>query len=309
MKILLYSVATGIVLFILGDFIYAWIVGVRQKKWESAVERSDDGVRVGCESFTTGTGGTALLMVHGFSDSPAVFSLMAQNLAERDYTCRVVRLPGFCEPFEVLEQTNREDWHRTLDEEIARLRASFDTVWIVGHSTGAALSVRYTLDHPAAADGLILLAPLVEVSGRRSPVLSPHLWFKVTDSVFIFTDRLETCFDLDVRSEEGQQALIQDKYMPMAIIKQTFAVANEIKDRAPDVKLPVYIAVSDDDSIVDSDAAVAWAQQLGSSRTKLVHSDVAGHVLPVDVGWRDLCADIDVFIRETDSQPSSGMAE
>ncbi len=302
MKVLAIAAVGLVVTFVMADLIYAGIVRKRQAKWEANVDRNSDGVRRGCEAFTVGSGDTALLMVHGFNDSPALYKLMADELAEKGYTCRAMRLPGFAEPYEAFAKHDRQDWLQAIAEEVTSLRQTHDEVWIVGHSTGASLVIRHVLDHPDTAAGVALLALLVEVSGERSPVLSPHAWFKTTGALLMFTDRIETCFELDINSPEGRTVIVREQFVPLTTIEETFAIASEVRDRAPEITVPVYTAVSTADKIVDTEAAVRFFEQLGSARKQLVRLDASGHVIPVDYGWQTVCSDIDAFIQASTSE-------
>ena len=291
------------VTFVVADLVYTGIVRKRQANWESTVDRNSDGVRRGCEAFTLGSGDTALLMVHGFSDSPAVYRLMAAELAGKGYTCRAMRLPGFAEPYEASAKRDRHDWLQAIAEEMTSLRQAHNEVWMVGHSTGASLVTRNLLDHPDTAAGVALLAPLVEVSGKRSPVLSPRAWFKLAGALLMFTDRVEICFEVDINSPEGRAVIIREKFVPLTTIEETFAIALEVRDRAPEITVPVYTAVSTADKIVDTAAALRFFEQLGSGRKQLVRLDASGHVIPVDYGWQTVCADIDAFIQASTAVP------
>src|SRR5579871_5198861 len=74
------------------DFSYSLLVQFQYARWEAGIVRDPDGVRRGCREFTVGRGDTALLLIHGFSDSPAVFRRMAPDLAARGFACRAMRL-------------------------------------------------------------------------------------------------------------------------------------------------------------------------------------------------------------------------
>ena len=77
---------------VIGDVVYSCSVGAGYREWNSKVRRDPDGVREGCREFTLGEGETAVLMVHGFGASPAVWRKMAASLAAEDFTCRAMRL-------------------------------------------------------------------------------------------------------------------------------------------------------------------------------------------------------------------------
>ncbi|MCH8922653.1 MAG: hypothetical protein IIA67_05840, partial [Planctomycetes bacterium] len=77
------GLACLIALWLAGDFLHSRVVRFRLARWERRIERDEDGVRLGCADFTLGSGETALLLVHGFGDSPAVFLPLGRPPAER----------------------------------------------------------------------------------------------------------------------------------------------------------------------------------------------------------------------------------
>src|SRR5687768_5379807 len=97
-KMALTAILVFVGVWLLGDFLYSRIIAWRVARWETTIERHPNGVRVGCEDFTVGSGETALLLVHGINDSPAMWRKMAPRLAEQGFTCRAMRLPGFAMP-------------------------------------------------------------------------------------------------------------------------------------------------------------------------------------------------------------------
>lgn len=112
-----------------------------------------------------------ILLVHGLSDSPYVLRALATRLHEQG--CRVVglRLPGHGTAPSALTTIRWEDWAAAVRMAARHMR---DRVWadtpvyLVGFSTGAALSVEYALarlegeDLPRV-DGLVLLSPAIGV--------------------------------------------------------------------------------------------------------------------------------------------------
>lgn len=70
----------------LGDLGYGKGIEKRYARWNSDVERDEDGIRIGCLAHGAGEGDTAILLVHGFADLPAVYHLMSPALAKREFS-------------------------------------------------------------------------------------------------------------------------------------------------------------------------------------------------------------------------------
>jgi carboxylesterase len=277
---------------------YSRIVDYRCTKWEATVRRDATGLREGFEPYTVGDGRIAVLMIHGFGTSPAIFHKMAPSLAERGYRCRVMRLPGYGMPPEEFAKVSRATWLAAIDREVRALAKDADQVWIVGHSMGASLGVDYILEFPGQADGVALLTPLLGVSSARSPLIPPRALFEVGRHIFRPDDLLESCFAADLHTNEPVQLEDRDAFTPFAIYTELFSLMDTITRRAAEFKAPMLMVLSRDDKVIDSRAAERYFDAARSSTKDLYYVRDAGHVVPIDNGWDDVVRQIDGFIGE-----------
>lgn len=271
-----------------------------------AIEEDDreswgpDGVRSGAAAYALGEGRTAILFVHGFGSSPATFRLIASDLAARGYACRALRLPGFSERLEGRMRADDAAWRATLDAEIAALRATHEHVFLAGHSMGGALAIGYALDHPDAIDGLVLIAPLIRVSTRRSLGLPSRNLFLAARRVLPADTVLGTTFPVDLHAKDEDHVELRDRFLPVSAYDAMFRVADRIADRAGDLRLPVLMVVPGSDRVVSRRAALDYFARIGSPRKFLHHAPRAGHVVPLDYGWQEVASAIDTLVsRET----------
>jgi alpha-beta hydrolase superfamily lysophospholipase len=111
------------------------------------------------------------LMVHGLTDSPYVLRAIAANL--HDHGCWVVglRLPGHGTAPSALKTVHWQDWAAAvrMASRHVRGKAGPDApVYLVGFSTGSALSVQYALarlegEQSPRVDALVLFSPAIGV--------------------------------------------------------------------------------------------------------------------------------------------------
>ena len=209
-------------LVILGDLLYSLIVRAGYRRWEAGIGRDAEGVRVGCREFTLGDGEDAVLLVHGFGDSPSVFQRMAPALAKRGFTCHALRLPEHALTMARYQATSAERWCESVRSAMKELRGRHKRVYLLAHSIGAAVSVEAVAEPAAAPDGMVLLAPLFDVCNRRSPLFPARTWYRLLDGVLIFTDRIRMAFPPDLWDKSALNLMREDKFVPRVVIRELF---------------------------------------------------------------------------------------
>jgi carboxylesterase len=293
---ILFLIAGGIAFWMAGDWSYARWTAHRLADSETHIQRDAHGLRKGFEDFTVGTGDTAILMIHGFADAPSIFRPMADRLAEDGFTCRAMRLPNAGMPIDEVRHVTRQRWEDQIVLEIRELRKTHSQVWLLGHSLGGGLATHVAGQHPDEITGVILLAPLFEVSPRRSPVLGARQWFDVASRTLVFTDVLENTFPRDMKDQSVLAEDLRDQFIPMNIYRELFGLADSLQTAAPQIRRPLLMVVSDDDRVVDPNAARCFFQACSSEKKVLLETKEAGHVIPLDRGWQTITETIRRFI-------------
>jgi carboxylesterase len=286
------------VLWILSDLFYSLIVGRMYRRWEAAIERDAEGVRAGCNEFTLGEGEDAVLLVHGFGDSPAIFQRFASPLAAQGFTCHGIRLPQFALPMARYRTTSADQWRDAVRSAIGELRRRHRRVYLLAHSLGAAVSVEAVAEPAAAVDGMTLLAPLFDVSNRRSPLLPARTWYRLLDSLLLFTNYVRTAYPADLWDKNAQAFLRDDKFIPRVVIRELFALVARNRARAKTFRIPLLMILARHDQVVDNAAAERFFHDCASQPKQLSYIENVGHMLPIDQGWEKLVETAARFFRE-----------
>jgi esterase/lipase len=285
-----------------GDLFYSRVVAHRAARWEASVRRDADGIRAGCQAFETGTGDRGLLLIHGFGDSPAVFRDLAPALAARGFTCRAMRLPGAAESVSKTADVRHADWIRAIEGELADLRARRATVWIAGHSLGGTLASECLAADPKAADGLVLMAPLIRVSGARSPVLPAKGWFMIADNLLFFTRTVEDFLPIDAEGDEAKAYSMDDHFFSSVAYREMFRAVGRVWECAPRLTRPLLMILAADDQVTDVRASRQFYEACAASPKELLVIEGSGHVIPIDSGWTQA---VDAMARFIDAESAS----
>jgi len=130
------------------------------------------------EAFHLEGGSIAILMVHGFTGSPASIRPWAESLHREGFTVRAPRLPGHGRTWEEMNKTRWEDWYEEVDRNFSELKKSYQRVFVAGFSMGGALSIRLASIRGQEIEGLMLVNPSIH-DPRASLTLVPLLQYVI----------------------------------------------------------------------------------------------------------------------------------
>lgn len=220
-----------------------------------------------------------VLLLHGMSDSPYSLRALGQTLSRRDYWVIGLRLPGHGTIPSGITTTTWEEMAGAVRLGMKHLadKVGPDRVHMVGYSTGAGLSLEFTLD---ALDGsaiprpasLVLISPAIGVS--RAAVLTKWL------SRLAMVPGLEKLAWTSILPEFDPY-----KYNSFAtnagdqVHRLTRTVASEVESRSAsgpiDLFPPTLIFLSTVDDTVSTDAVIDnLLEHLAPGRHELVLFDI-----------------------------------
>jgi len=289
-------------LWIAANLLHAVWVQSRRFCWERRITRDADGLLPHAAAFSVGNGPTALLLIHGFADTPRIWKRMADGLASSgSLTCNAMRLPGSGQTAAQTRTQSLALWRQAIDKELDGLCASHTNVWIVGHSLGAALAIDAALRHDTIS-GVAAFAPMIKVSNRRSPLLPPAAWFRIASVALCLSPTFESCFSAENAAvDDPSFTYMRDRFIPFCVYRGLFELIRSNRKRAARLQCPVFAATAEYDAVVDTPAALRWLSCCpGSKRIRALKG--IGHVIPLEIGWQSITDDLASFIREQSSR-------
>jgi carboxylesterase len=122
------------------------------------------------------TGGRAIgvLLVHGFTGSPASMKPWAHALAEQGYAVEVPLLPGHGTRWQDLNQVTWSQWYDEAAAAFDRLREECEAVVVAGMSMGGSVALRLAEERGEQVSGIVLVNPFLS-SSRKELVALPVL--------------------------------------------------------------------------------------------------------------------------------------
>lgn len=124
--------------------------------------RDAHGVVIGAEAIhLPGTSGRAVLVLHGFNDTPQSMAYLCGRLNAAGYTVHAPRLPGHGGSLrEMARDARAHAWRTHVAEAWQALRRDHPHVYLCGQSMGGALAVLQATAHPEVP-AVVLLAPFL----------------------------------------------------------------------------------------------------------------------------------------------------
>jgi len=248
--------------------------------------RNVDGVVAGAESYTlAGSGTRAIVLLHGYNDSPQTMRSPAAALHAAGWTVYVPLLPGHGRSLQAFAESRADQWIDAARDAVRDAQSRHRQVAVGGLSLGGAIATILAAEQPAVV-AAVLFAPFL-VHSRRLGVIAA-LWPLLTLVVKYMTggNTIRSIRDPDARAR-----LIAYGCSTPRLMREVQHVVREARAALPQVRQPVWIAQSSDDyRIPVSEAQVAF-DHLGSSDKHLHWTTGNGHVITVDYGHDELSAE------------------
>lgn len=209
----------------------------------------------------------ALLLLHGFSSSPAVYRLMMPRLKHYD-TIVCPLLPGHGESIAAFSQATAEDWLSKASSACENLVETHQQVDVLGMSLGGLLacklSNRFQLNH------LYLLAPALALHLNVGLTLTIAKVLRALGISRIPNKAGDLC--------SNRHPELAYRQLSMNAIIQILTFIQNFRWTVPDCGIDLFLGRHD--AVVDSDAV---AKQLGRHKNVQLHwLNQSAHVLPLD---------------------------
>ena len=220
------------------------------------------------EPFYFHRGPTGVLLLHGFSGSPAEMRLLGEVLSAQGFTVLAIRLPGHGTVPEDLERATAGDWLAAAMDGYAILASdeSVKRIAVAGHSMGALLALKLAsmrqVSHVISVSapffirkerGVDLLPPREEAKGLFLPKKQPRLP------------------GIPVRCLAGYAV------MPLLAVHELLDLKESAREALPKVEAPLLVLQGEKDHTVQTESAQYIADHAASATKRVVLLPRAGH--------------------------------
>ena len=229
---------------------------------------SEPPVRSGCQPCSLAGGPVGVLMVHGFTGSPASMRPIGEWLASQGLSVEGVRLPGHGTDVEDLRTRRWTEWVDEAAHGLGALRERCRTVVAFGQSGGASVVLALVASRPHDVDGIALTNPYVfDARLLAVPVGRRVLrnWKGIANDI----------------AKPGQDELGYER-TPVAAIAELSELMRFVRAALPEIGHPIVVFRSNTDHVIPRSNATKLLERIGSERKQLVPCPNSYHLVTLD---------------------------
>ena len=241
------------------------------------------------QSWTPVSPRGVIVIIHGLAEHSGRYRETAGFLSENGYAVYAcdLRAHGLSSdpPKAGRVHVDRfEDYFKDVDALIALARETHGELplYLLGHSMGGLISIRYALAKPAGLAGAIISSPAL----GTHPDFKPPLFLKLMVSILSrLAPRLLVASNLDTRAISRDSAVVK-AYIDDPLVSQKVSarwygeITKSIKlahEDAASLRIPMLLMQSGADRLVDPSAPGRWAKATSDGLVELVVWDGLYH--------------------------------
>lgn len=249
-----------------------------------------------------------VLMLHGFTACPHQFDELAVFLQQKGYKVAVPAIAGHTGNPEDLRKATKEDWKNSVRKAYEELKQKVDKIFIVGNSFGSNLALWLAREFNNEQSGVVILAAPIFLKYHKYIVFRMNTYGllkkyykkprRVYKSVVAFLASLFFPKNKDlswaplIKRDDGEVIPIRSLRNFLSFIKK------DTKYNLHDVKVPVLIAHSNNDTVIEPKSAQYIYNNIGSEYKKLFWLESNRHVMLLDEKKIKVFKKIHSFIRQ-----------
>ena len=213
-----------------------------------------------------------VVISHGFGEHSGRYEHVAARLTAEGYVVYALDHHGHGRSAGPRAQISFADAVADLDRLVvlAREQNPGTEVFLLGHSMGGAIALRYAIAHEQRLAGLIVSAPLVEVEGRAGAklvgralgALAPGLPLAKLDPSLVSRDPA-------VVTAYVEDPLVHHGPVPAGTVAEFLRHAATLPDDVPAIKLPTLIQYGTADRLCTPAGSVMVSERIGSTDTTI----------------------------------------
>lgn len=240
----------------------------------------------GAEPFILSGGKRGVLLVHGFTGTPAEMFLLGKHLNEQGYTVLAPRLCGHGTNLEEMAKTDWVNWYHSVCDGYHLLKSICEEIDVVGMSMGGILSLKLAMENKL--NKVVTLSAPIHITNRGVDLLPP-----IEECVGKYVPKKRRKF-----SDEAQQYCITYDRTPIACVHHLLHIIKLVSVQLGELKNRLLVVQSINDHTVIPDSANFIYDNAGSEKKELLWLEESGHLVTLDKEREKVFEKIVNFLKE-----------
>lgn len=251
--------------------------GPEYEKVNEMEERSATGAPFFYRTSKAQADRTGVLLIHGFSASPAEMKIIGKKLHGKGYDVLGVRLPGHGTSPADLKDRNREEWLREVKLGLSALFHLCSEVFVIGNSMGAILGLMAISNNSIDVAGFVAIAPAFRIQDRRLPLAG---YVDATQRIYQLFAELKSDWPYSLSRPENPS--INYSRIPYHALLELYQLTKESNQFVDKLEVPTLFIQSEGDHTVDPEATYNCFEKVPAKKKNLLKLDDQRHVLTLD---------------------------
>jgi carboxylesterase len=253
-----------------------------ERAFEARYPKNADGYIIGAEPMSLrGTRPGAVLVLHGYNDSPQAMRSVAEALHSAGWTVRVPALPGHARSLREFADARAVGWERAAREELGKLTREYEKVAVCGMSMGGALAFLLASEDQSVR-AVVALAPYLHLSRPMTLLLA------LGPVASIGAKYVTGGGKRSVHDPAAAAAIVAYRASTPRLLLELTRVTRHAYRALSRVRQPVLLMQSREDNRIPQRSAEAAFAEIGSGDKTLEWLTGRGHVLSVDYGHTEI---------------------
>jgi carboxylesterase len=212
-------------------------------------------------------GAQGVVLIHGFTGSPAEMRPLGEALAASGFTVLAPLLPGHGTTVEDLARVAWTDWTEAVAEAQALLTGRCERVYVAGLSLGSLLTMNLAAERPV--EGIAIYSP---------PILIDNPFFRLSRLYGWISAAIPQSWTGTTPADpEIDRRTWYYESIPLRAIHQVRLLTEHVRSRLPAVKAPALVFMSREDPSLKFKGAQVVLDEIGSSDKTLITLTESGH--------------------------------
>jgi len=239
----------------------------------------------GAEPFFLPGGSSGVLLIHGFTGSPAEVRLLGDFLHKEGYTVLAPRLSGHGTTVEEMANTKWPHWYSTVEDAYHLLRGICSNITVIGLSMGGLLALKLATEYQI--ERLVSLSTPIFIADKRLDMLPVYRMFHN----FIPKKR-KIYADVEPKYSVGYAAT------PLSSLSSLLNLIQHLDSLLPQIQAPILIVQGRQDHTVQPRSGQYIYDMVGSNEKTLIWLEKSGHLVTIDIEREQVFTKISEFLRK-----------